>query len=51
MKINIALNLSVFCSESYEVLCNECIAGKAHNTKQRFIHVFNALIAINLYAN
>jgi hypothetical protein len=26
------------------------IAGKAHNTKQRFIHVINALISINLYA-
>ncbi len=32
MKANNALNLSVFCSQCYEVLCSECIAGKAHNT-------------------
>ncbi len=48
MKVNNALNLSVFCSQCYEVLCSECIAGKAHNTKQRFILVINALILINL---
>jgi hypothetical protein len=46
MKVNIALNLSVL-REFYEVLRSESIVDKAHNSKQRFIHVINALIYIN----
>ncbi len=51
MKVNIALDSRAFCSVFYEVLCSECFAGKAHNTEQRFIHLFNVLIPINLNAN